>query len=79
MAASVFQTHCLIIAQTYQRDDVCERDKQRDHFRNCYILVARRAGCHASHVALGVVHGRRGDVFSGEGARVIIALSPGDL
>ena len=37
--ASVFQTHYLIIAKTYQRDDVRERDRQRDHFQNCYIFV----------------------------------------
>ena len=37
--ASVFQTHYLIIAETYQRDDVRERDRHRDHFQNCYIFV----------------------------------------
>ena len=39
-----------------QRDDVRERDRQRDHLKNCYIFVARRAGrragCRASPVAL---------------------------
>ena len=34
----------MVIAETYQRDDVSERDKQRVHFQNCYIFVARRAG-----------------------------------
>ena len=29
----VFQTHYLIIAKTYQREDVRERDRQRDHFQ----------------------------------------------
>ena len=38
--------------KTYQRDDVHERDRQRDHFQNCYIFVARSAGRRASHVAL---------------------------
>ena len=28
-----FQTHYLIIAETYQRDDVRERDRHRDHFQ----------------------------------------------
>ena len=58
----------LIISKTYQRDDVRERDRQRDHFQNCYIFVARRvrrrAGCHASHVALHVVIGRRVGVWT---------------
>ena len=34
-----FQTHYLIIAETYQRDDVRDRDRHRDHFQNCYIFV----------------------------------------
>ena len=42
-----YQTHYLIIAKTYQRDDVRERDRQRDNFQNCYCLVERRAGCRA--------------------------------
>ena len=46
------QTHYLIITKTYQRDDVRERERQRDNFQNCYIFVARRAGLRASHVAL---------------------------
>ena len=49
--ASAFQTHYLIIAQTYLCDDVRERDRRRDLFQNCYIFVARRASCRASHVA----------------------------
>ena len=52
--ASVFQTHYLIIGTTYQSDNVRERDRQQDHFQNCYIFVARRAGCRASHVALDI-------------------------
>ena len=44
----------LIIAKKYQRDDVRERDRERDHFQNCHIFVARRAGCRASHVAFDV-------------------------
>ena len=47
--ASVFQTHYLIIVKTYQRGDVSERDRQSDHFQNCYIFVTRRADCRASH------------------------------
>ena len=57
---SVFQTHFFIIGITYQRDDVRERDRQRDLFQNCYILrrAGRRANCRAgrraSYVALDV-------------------------
>ena len=58
----------LIISKTYERDDVREHDRQRDHFQNCSIFVARRvrrrAGCHASHVALHVVIGRRVGVWT---------------
>ena len=37
--ASVFQAHYLIISRTYQRDEVREHDRQRNHFQNCYIFV----------------------------------------
>ena len=37
--------------------------RQRDHFENCYIFVARHAGCRASHVALVVAVGRRVGVW----------------
>ena len=47
----------MIIAKTYQRDDVSERDRQHDHFQNCYIFVARRADFRASHVALVIALG----------------------
>ena len=54
--ASVFQTHYFIICLTYQRDDVC--DRQRHLFQNCCISVAPafapRAAHRASHVALDV-------------------------
>ena len=38
-----YHIHYLIIAKTYnQRDNVRERDGQRDNFQNCYIFVERR-------------------------------------
>ena len=49
-----FKHIILIISKTYQRDDVSERDKQRDHFQNCYTVVALRAGCRASRVAFDI-------------------------
>ena len=49
---SFLQAHYLIISKTYQRDDVRERDRQRDHFQKCYIFVARRTRRRASLVAL---------------------------
>ena len=42
--ASVFPTHYLIIATTYQRDNVRERHRQLDHFQNCYIFTAPVVG-----------------------------------
>ena len=35
----------LIIAKTYQRYGIGERDGQHDKFQNCYIFVACRASC----------------------------------
>ena len=46
----------LIIAKTYQPNDLRERDRQCDNFQNFYIFVACHAGCragfHASDVTL---------------------------
>ena len=48
-----FQTHYFIIGTTYQRDDVC--DRQRDIFQNLPFRRAGRRASHAgSHVALDV-------------------------
>ena len=59
---SVFQTYYFTIGTAYQRDNVHERDRQRDFFQNCHIFLARHAGrragrcggCRASYVALDV-------------------------
>ena len=61
--ALVYKDTILIISKTYQRDGVGERYGQLDNYQNCYIFVARRAGCrnlqlelateeNASHFAL---------------------------
>ena len=44
-----FKHIILIISKTYQRDDVRERDKQHDHFQNCYTFVAPVVAPHVSH------------------------------
>ena len=46
--ASDFQTHCSIVATTYQRDDVRERDRQRDYF---FIFIVTFSSCVAPVVA----------------------------
>ena len=53
---SGYQAHYFIIFKTYHRDDVRERDGQRDNVQNCHIFVERHvsfcARFRASHVAL---------------------------